>query len=501
MKESTLLRLFWCSFACFLVLRWWSAFRGPPVTVVVDDDDADIDDVTSLSSLVTKATGAQKPVERDELKQKKVRIYVYELGAGLQPWLNETEEIGQYSLGNVVFERLVDDPRRTLDPSKATLFVVPLDLSRFTFGEGKLEPPEICRRVMEAKRIVELSKAADEHWRPWSSPKSYSERFGGIDHVVPVARVASSMYWGWGKSCAGTFDWLRSMQWVTIEPPYSVDMKTGEAEVDLSDKPPMGGASRHHIVPYTTGVRLRSEEDLTNLRLYQRYANRTYLVSQSIGDHSRKGSSLRTNLKLACSRLSPGVCATDWRTSRSNSLARNRKMSRNNPLKNFEHWLIHATPHVALYASSTFCIQPPGITPTRAAVYQCLLAGSIPVFFETFLVDALDPLFNPNPLPTTSSGQDVEELPTDTEPLPLKPWAVVVSTKRATNNPFAEVYGKLARMDKDLIDDMRRTISRATPRLQYSLLGSGIYGDAYDYAIARAAITAENGKANGGSDL
>lgn len=506
MKESTAFRIFWGLIALALTLRAWKVLSQPPV-FEDEDDDVSSSWTPSWQDVVASFRGgpksllvAHREVSRvDEKTIKppaKVRIYIYELGSELQPWLNDSEDIGQYSLGSVMFERLISDPRRTRDPGRATLFIVPIDLSRFTFGEGKLAPYEICQRVAKAQRIVEGVKAprTDSIWARLvgSRAQPYVVRNRGLDHVVPVARVASSMYWGWGKSCATTFNWLRSLQWVTIEPPYKVDGKTGEAILDHSDIPPMGGAPRHHIVPYTTGVRLRSPEDIMALREYQRLANRTYLVSQSIGDHARKGSSLRSNLKLACSRLSPGICATDWRAARTASLARNRKST--GPLKRFERWLIHSTPHVALYASATFCIQPPGITPTRTAVYQCLLAGSIPVFFETFLVDALDPLFSPTPLVSASAAQNEDhtrEAPSDRS----HRWAIVVSTKRAIANPFAEVYSRLARMDKDVVDDMRRTIARASPRLQYALVGSNIGGDAYDYAIARAIITANRARA------
>ncbi|KAJ8600976.1 hypothetical protein CTAYLR_006318 [Chrysophaeum taylorii] len=490
MKESTIFRLFWCLVVGALVVRVWSVVRSARVELVDDDDEID-----------EASPGVAHAVENIAEVPKKVKIYIYELGPRLQPWLNDSENIGQYSLGSVMFERMIVDSRRTRDPSKATLYVVPVDLSRMTFGDDKLPPHEICALVAEARRRVEAVKKPRTRFFG-EAPVSYASRRNGLDHVVPVARVASSMYWGWGKSCADTFNWLRSMQWVTIEPPYRVDAETGEAVVDHSDIPPMGGAPRHHIVPYTTGVRFRSRDDAELLRRYQRSANRTYLVAQSIGDHARKGSSLRSNLKVACARLSPGICATDWRAARALTLQRNRKTA--GPLKHFEQWLVHSTPHVALYASATFCVQPPGVTPTRTAVYQCLLAGSIPVFFESFLVDALNPLFSPAPLVTTSVVQQQEK---PFQHTPSKgdddwtqsgphPWAVVVSTKRATANPFAEVYGKLARMDRDVVDDMRRTIAQAAPRLQYALPGANIAGDAYDYAIARAVITANNAIAN-----
>lgn len=521
-------RFFWLLFTMSLALRAWIVLHTP-IVVEVDDDEMEHKSASvgdNWQSLMVKlhvkspairpiahhGETMSRPSEGGGDRPKKVKIYIYDLGAGLQPWLNESEDIGQYSLGSVMFERLIVDPRRTRDASRANLFVVPIDLSRFTFGDGKLEPLEICQHVAEAQRIVESKKipSSASRWERLfgSRAKSYIERNRGLDHLVPVARVASSMYWGWGKSCAPTFNWLRSLQWVTIEPPYKVDRKTGEAILDHTDSPPMGGAPRHHIVPYTTGVRLRSPEDVKALRQYQRNVNRTYLVSQSIGDHARKGSSLRANLKLACERLSPGICATDWRAARTSTLARIRRSK--NSLKHFEHWLIHSTPHVALYASATFCIQPPGITPTRTAVYQCLLAGSIPVFFETFVVDALDPLFSLQPLVSTSldsggsSGADTQQFgnearasdEADNGGLTHRPWAIVVSTKRATANPFAEVYGRLARIDKGLIEDMRRTIAYAAPRLQYAVVGSGIRGDAYDYAIAQAVITAERAKTN-----
>ncbi len=36
-----------------------------------------------------------------------------------------------------------------------------------------------------------------------------------------------------------------------------------------------------------------------------------------------------------------------------------------------------------------YCLQPPGDTPTRAAIFDCLMAGAIPVFFDPLITELL----------------------------------------------------------------------------------------------------------------
>ena len=40
-------------------------------------------------------------------------------------------------------------------------------------------------------------------------------------------------------------------------------------------------------------------------------------------------------------------------------------------------------------AEAWFCIQPFGDTPTRAATFDCIMAGAIPVFFDALMIDLL----------------------------------------------------------------------------------------------------------------
>lgn len=58
------------------------------------------------------------------------------------------------------------------------------------------------------------------------------------------------------------------------------------------------------------------------------------------------------------------------------------QISHKDHLNNAEEWFRNAS-------SSWFCIQPPGSSPTRRSTFDCLLAGSIPVFFSQATVDML----------------------------------------------------------------------------------------------------------------
>ncbi|KAJ8607623.1 hypothetical protein CTAYLR_005774 [Chrysophaeum taylorii] len=352
--------------------------------------------------------------------EKPLKIYVYdELGDSLAA----RESPGQYALGWVMYEKLKADPRRTLNPREATLFFVPLDFARYRSESQKHPSPDryLCSKLEEAR-----AKVGNQT----------------INHVVPVALVSSSMWFGFGKSCPH-FDWLLDMQWLTIEAPWIVE--ASRARVSTTTLP--YARPHQHTVPYPS-FRARSMEDIASLRQYQASRSRV-LVTQVLGSHSRSGSDLRLKLKAECEKMEQ--CFTDWQGERKKAVT-----------GTFEAYLAHNVPHLPAYARGTFCAQPFGTTPSRAGLYHCLLAGGIPVIFEPYLLQALGPIFN---------GQ----------------WAVEIDLDRALEDPKKNVYDYISTIPKSKIQDMQKVISDAAPRLQYysssSSRADNDDDDAYDYAI------------------
>lgn len=71
-------------------------------------------------------------------------------------------------------------------------------------------------------------------------------------------------------------------------------------------------------------------------------------------------------------------------------------------LGNAEEWYHNAS-------SSWYCIQPPGGSPTRRSTFDCLLAGSIPVFFTRETVDMLpwNKIVDPSRYTIVASSEDM----------------------------------------------------------------------------------------------
>lgn len=396
----------------------------------------------------------------------------YTLALGIQ------QRPQQYSLGSVLYERIVSDSRVVKNPFEASLLFVPLDLEAVRDVDA---PFDTCRRIDEVRRVVveplreKIALFQTKEWMrlegivvdEYSLPVRFrGGRFGRTrgensstveslealqiatrhyralmdnytNHVVPIPRVSISLKREWGDKCRSVYDWLYRMQWITIEAPYQ--MKKSEAHL-LS--------SIHHTVPYPTGVRLNNAHDLELIREFQRESPRPFLVAQVIGKHNRRGSTLRAALIKECS--SRVLCTQDWQAAR--------KVARDGAANSFVSHLAYVAPHLPLYATATFCMQPFGMTPSRNAVYQCLLGGGIPVLFEPYLVQALAPLFGDND------------------------WAVVLKALPSSKNVLGEVYDNLVAIPRDRLDRMRSVIANATPRLQYSRT-ENITDDAYNYAF------------------
>lgn len=352
-----------------------------------------------------------------------LKIYVYELPEALM--VQPTS--GQYALGAFMTERAMVDKRRVMNIEDANLFLVPMDFFRFRQESQNLPYPEnekfVCDKVEALKKIV----------------KGDAKK-----HVVPVARVSSAMYFEFGKSCSA-FKWLKSMQWVTIEAPWTLDVDSNAH---------VAGEGSQHTVPYPSGLRFRNKRDAELLREYQATRKRNYLVAQTLGGHSRTDSKLRDVLKEECSRR-PSQCVSDWQAERKTAPRRDGIEESSN----FEGHLAHFVQHLPLYARATFCIQPFGTTPTRGALYHCLLAGGIPVIFEPFFFEALPNLFK---------GE----------------WAIHLDQTK-TLDDVSSVYSHLEKIPRYQIAQMQKVIADAGPRLQYSL-PDAYDDDAYEYAIQRA---------------
>ena len=188
-------------------------------------------------------------------------------------------------------------------------------------------------------------------------------------------------------------------------------------------------------MPYPTSFHLSTEAALHAHREWANASSRPSLAVMYAGVHGAgpDGSWLRNNLLKECN--SSDSCVH----------------------LEFEHRFSNAEVHAAL-RDATFCLEPQGDTPFRSQVFECLISGSIPVFFTSCPgVDMVyERLYEPF-LPRF-----------DRTEFGLGTWAVVLDSRRAENEE-GYTMAALARIarDADAIRKVQRSILSLIPRLMY----------------------------------
>ncbi len=112
------------------------------------------------------------------------------------------------------------------------------------------------------------------------------------------------------------------------------------------------------------------------------------------------------------------------------------------------------SPHLLTQAflKSVFCLQPRGDSATRKGVFDCLIAGSIPVFFSKY----------------TAYRQYMWHLPHNGSS-----YSVFLDP-RAVSNGSVNVIRELRRIPLSTIASMQQTINGFLPNILYSKPGSNL---------------------------
>ena len=115
-----------------------------------------------------------------------------------------------------------------------------------------------------------------------------------------------------------------------------------------------------HSIPYPTSFHPSSDEHVLQWQKFVREYHRKYLVA-FMGRGHGFGANLRRLLASECHKY-PGLCK---------------------PYDCKNRTCIMKPQNVIwFYLGSKFCMQPPGDTPTRKGLFDCMLAGGIPVVFH-----------------------------------------------------------------------------------------------------------------------
>lgn len=114
------------------------------------------------------------------------------------------------------------------------------------------------------------------------------------------------------------------------------------------------------------------------------------------------------------------------------------------------------------FLTAVFCLQPPGDSETRKGVFDCLIAGSIPVFFDTW----------------TSHSQYEWHLPSN------RTSYSVILPRDETAQGKLDVVNELAQIPHERIAQMQKAIRELLPNIIYKKPGSSMRSrDAFDLAI------------------
>ncbi|KAL8473002.1 hypothetical protein ACS0TY_030005 [Phlomoides rotata] len=234
--------------------------------------------------------------------------------------------------GEVIYHaRILKHECRTTEPESATAFYIPfyagLAVGRYLFANNYTaqERDFYCERLLRWVR--------DQP--PW-------RRSNGSDHFIMTGR----MTWDFRRS--------RDEDWGTSFFYMPLMKRVLRLGVERDPWDPM-----EISVPYPTGFHPRSKQEMNQWQDFVRARNRTSLFTFVGGKRKLKGD-FRTILLSHCYNESTSCRVVDCSGHRCHD----------GSSKILESFL-----------ASDFCLQPRGDALTRKSTFDCMLAGSIPVFF------------------------------------------------------------------------------------------------------------------------
>ncbi|XAR71779.1 hypothetical protein NMG60_11018191 [Bertholletia excelsa] len=237
----------------------------------------------------------------------------------------------QFALEIIYHNRIINHRCRTTEPESATAFYIP-------FYAGLAVGKYLWRNYSARQRDWHCEAMLE-----WVQSQPYWARSDGWDHFVTMGRITwdfrRSKDDDWGSSC--------------IYQPMMRNITRLLIERNPWDYFDVG-------VPYPTGFHPETDSDLTTWQEFVRKRGRSSLYSFAGATRGFIAGDFRGLLLGQCFE-DPGSCrVVDCGGSRcSNGTAA----------------------ILAAFLESDFCLQPRGDSFTRRSIFDCMVAGSIPVFF------------------------------------------------------------------------------------------------------------------------
>ncbi|XP_074333948.1 xyloglucan-specific galacturonosyltransferase 1-like [Apium graveolens] len=304
----------------------------------------------------------------------------------------------QYSLEPIFHSRVMKHPCRVYNENEAKLFYVPfyggLDILRWHFKNAS---PDVKDTL--ALELVEWLKLQ----KPWALNS-------GKDHVFVLGKVS----WDfrrrddspWGSTFLNLEEMQNPIKLLIERQPWHVN--------DIG-------------IPHPTYFHPHSDEDIISWLFKIIQSSRNNLVSFAGGARPDSPDSIRSVLINQCTLASTGTCK--FQNCSSGGCDQPESI-------------------IELFLESEFCLQPPGDSPTRKSVFDSLISGCIPVFFDPF----------------TAYYQYSWHLPED-----HGKYSLFIDQEEVRKSKV-NVVEWLMKIPKKARDDMRRYIV-------YELLPGLVYGD------------------------
>jgi len=333
----------------------------------------------------------------------------------------ELQDMKQFQLGCIFHTSLQRWPRRVYDPAEADLFFIP---SFMNDGYSNINQTFCPDADFLVQRLPYLNTAtASRHF--WMSPCS-----GWVGQVCDVFNSQSEDRSPAARLLAKTAK-LALEDSSSSGSPDSDEWLHGKSLISTQQGPPR--AENLHSIPYPS---MLSGLDASSIGSWRKYVKspvqREFVVSAVWGFHGLASSvSLRANLTLECLLQDVDVEAKCLFINLDRRDLTNTKI------------LLNA------YHRSTFCLQPPGDTPSRKGIIDSLTLGCIPVLFTK-------------------------------EQAKLWPWHVGHWEDVAVllDGSVGNITGYLYDIPKSEVQRLRANMADLMPRLLYSTPGNPVPGDA-----------------------
>lgn len=241
----------------------------------------------------------------------------------------------QFSSEIIFHNRILKHKCRTMEPESATVFYIPfyagLAVGKYLFSDSTTE-----ERDFHAEKLLE-----------WVQTQPYWRRSNGSDHVIVLGRIT----WDFRRLTDPEKRW--GSKFLNMPEMQNVTRLTIErAPGDYHD---IG-------IPYPTGFHPRSITDIQTWQTFVRAYNRTSLFTFVGAARDDVGDDIRGLLLRTCRNESlSGTCrVVDCAVT---------------PCANGSSAIMESL------LGSEFCLQPRGDSYTRRSVFDCMVAGAVPVLF------------------------------------------------------------------------------------------------------------------------